>query len=172
MKIEHEVGRHLFEKWYGLLSDLLKTDENHKVFVAKLFPVASQNKSLEDKLKKAKEVYELFYFRFQGDLGHYFRTLYHVIKFVYSCQLLNDVDEKITIKNKRRYTSIVRAQLSQYELALLFYNGLSDYGNEKLKPLIERYGLLENFGTGDLVDQDHMNFYEKSAFEDLDAPKS
>ena len=159
----------MFEKWYGLLKELLESSENHKVFVETQYPQAAQKRSMEEKLKIINYIYEKFYTKFQGDLGHYFRTLYHVIKFVDSCDLLNDGNEKQTIKNKRRYTSIVRAQLSQYELALLFYNGVSDYGEEKFKPLIERYGLLENFNTKDLPDQEHRALYAESAFSDSDA---
>ena len=55
---------------------------------------------------------------------------------------------------------------------MLFYNGISNYEKDKFKPLIERYGLLENFNSDDLVDQDHLKFYEESAFDDLDEPKT
>ena len=34
----------------------------------------------------------------------------------------------------------------RYELVWLFYNGLT-YGEEKLKPLIERYAMLSNLRT-------------------------
>jgi hypothetical protein len=67
-------------------------------------------------------------------------------------------------KNRRRYTSLVRAQLSAFELELLFYNGISPHG-EKFKPLIEKFGLLENFDTKHLLSPSHESFYAKTAFE-------
>ena len=78
--------------------------------------------------------YEMFYQEHQSDLGHYFRNLYHIIKFV------RDSD----VSDKRRYTSLVRATLSQSELALLFYNCLSGNGEERFKPLVQQFGLLKN----------------------------
>ena len=46
--------------------------------------------------------------------------------------------------SKYEYTKILRATLSRYELVLLFYNGLSLFGKDKLKPLIEKYSMLNN----------------------------
>jgi len=68
---------------------------------------------------------------------HYFRHLYTIIKFV---------DETVFLKEdeKYKYTSIVRATLSRYELVWLYYNCLTSVGNEKFKPLIERYSILKN----------------------------
>ena len=101
----------------------------------------------------------------QGELGHYFRNLYHVIKFVKESETLKDGDSDTEYKNRRRYTSLVRATLSQFELALLFYNGLSDNG-EKFKPLIEEFGLLENFDRDALYDrQEDEKLYKPKAFE-------
>ena len=90
-----------------------------------------------------------------GDLGHYFRNLYHMIKFV----------EESKIEDKKRYTNFVRAQLSSGELALLFYNCLSELGNEKFKPLIERYSLLKNMDYSLIFNQKHLNEYNKQAFK-------
>lgn len=69
---------------------------------------------------------------------HYFRHLYRILKFI---------DQKSNVlseDDQYEYASMVRATLSRYELVWLFYNGLSDYGNEKLKPLIEKYCMLKN----------------------------
>jgi len=69
---------------------------------------------------------------------HYFRHLYTIIKFIHEADCLETFEEKY------KYTSMVRATLSRYELVWLFYNALSCVGNEKFKPLIERYSLLKN----------------------------
>jgi hypothetical protein len=92
-------------------------------------------------------------------LGHYFRNLYHIIRFV----------DESGISEKKRYTSIVRAQLSSYEHVLLHYNGLGGYGAEKFKRLIEEYALLENMGPGILLNPKHSTSYSRKAFgEDAD----
>lgn len=68
---------------------------------------------------------------------HYFRHLYTIIKFIDSSELLS-------FEEKNKYTSMVRATLSRYELVWFFYNGLSIAGNPKFKKLIEKYSLLKN----------------------------
>ena len=68
---------------------------------------------------------------------HYFRHLYTIIKFI-------DNSTFLTFADKYKYTTMVRATLSRYELVWLFYNGLSEVGNPKFKRLIERYSLLKN----------------------------
>ena len=68
---------------------------------------------------------------------HYFRHLYRIFKYVDTTDLIND-------NERYEYACIVRSQLSDYELIMLFFNGLSDNGKEKFKPLIEKYAILKN----------------------------
>lgn len=69
---------------------------------------------------------------------HYFRMLYRILKFVDSTTLIKEKQVKY------EYTTMLRAMLSRYELVWLYYNALSDYGNDKLKPLVEKYSMLKN----------------------------
>lgn len=112
----------------------------------------------QDTEKFAIECYEDFYESHPDIMGHYFRNLYHVIKFV--------EDSKIDESDKKRYTSIVRAQLSVHEHIFLHYNGLSGYGEDKFKKLIEKYALLENMKRDLLLNEKHETAYKKGAFGD------
>ena len=89
---------------------------------------------------------------------HYFRFLYRILKFVQTSPLVTDFEEEY------EYTCMLRAMLSRYELVWLYYNGLS-YGKDKLKPLIERYAMLNNL-RGDLLadPKDKFGKYEASAW--------
>ena len=95
---------------------------------------------------------------------HYFRLIYRILKFVKTSPLVNGFDEEY------EYTCILRAMLSRYELVWLYYNGLSEYGNEKLKPLIERYAMLKNLRRELLVNV-QVGTYRPSAWEKI-APSS
>lgn len=137
--------RECFKVWYDnfrqtLASFSIRTGETNSVAVTDIDITAK---------------YQSFYDQHQDVLGHYFRNLYHVFKFVKN-SALND---------KRRYTSLARAHLSQYELALLFYNCLIPVG-AKFKPLVEEFGLLENLDLKLLVDpeEDPKKYYEQGAF--------
>jgi hypothetical protein len=81
------------------------------------------------------QIYNYHYHIYQSDLGHYFRSLYHFVTFI----IESDVDEG----TKTRHMKVLRAQLSNYEILLLAYNCLHEYG-EEFKPLVEKYELLKN----------------------------
>ena len=89
---------------------------------------------------------------------HYFRLLYRILKFVKDTPLITQFDEEY------EYTSMLRAVLSRYELVWLYYNGLSGYGSEKLKPLIERYAMLKNIRKDLLVEGIDVGAYADSAY--------
>ncbi len=76
--------------------------------------------------------YIKIYEQYQTIIGHYFRNIYQILKLI----------DKSDIENKKFYTNILRAQLSNDELLLIFLNGVT-YGKEKTKPLMERYEFLE-----------------------------
>lgn len=89
---------------------------------------------------------------------HYFRLLYRILKFVKTSPLINRFEDEY------EYTSILRATLSRYELVWLYYNGFT-YGNNKLKPLIERYAMLKNLRKDLLVQGIDVGHYAESAYQ-------
>lgn len=112
-----------------------------------------------DPAVRAVASYERFYLEWRKELGHYFRTLYHIFTFVDRSHL-SDGDKTI-------YANIVRAQLSTYELCLLFYNGVWGEGKVGFRPLIEKYGILKHLAARDLLspsDRDNHDFYHPTAF--------
>jgi hypothetical protein len=135
------TGRDVFKHHYDKLVDELKHTEN------------------------PSEVYLKHYEKSQADFGHYFRNLYRIIKLVDSSNfLISDKETKEEIfERKYAYTSIARAQLSDYELLWLFYNGLSKHGIKKFKPLIQRYALLKNIPHEKLAKIEDLDLYDKSA---------
>jgi hypothetical protein len=110
--------------------------------------------NIDAQIRQLSERYDVFYSDNGFRVGHYFRTLYNIIKLV----------ENSPAVDKRFYTNIVRAQLSDNELALLFYNCLSNYGREKFKPFVERYSLLKNLDERLLLRPEHLNLYASGAY--------
>lgn len=117
----------------------------------------------------------------QTDFGHYFRNLYRIIKLVDETEFHThlelgtspDATKYINLisyslpnhKTRYKYTSMIRSQLSDYELLWLFYNCLSENGIEKFKPYIERYSLLKNIPKDKLHNDIIADEYKDSAFE-------
>lgn len=62
---------------------------------------------------------------YSSQLGHYYRHLYQTVKFVVS-----QPENKVSYEEKRSYLRVLRAQLSNIEQALLFYNWYSDFGKQ------------------------------------------
>jgi hypothetical protein len=109
-------------------------------------------------LDRIDKAYISFYQYSEPEIGHYFRTLYHIVRFVDQSSMSD--------QEKRDYEKFLRAQISSFELLLLFYNGLSSFGRRKFKPLIEKYALLEQVPKSRLLDPNHKELYEPEAFQD------
>lgn len=136
-------GRKCFNEFYDRLKLIYRRDHWSPS------PVA------EKEIIQINELYDWFYSEHQYELGHYFRMLYNIIKFV----------KNSNVSDKHFYTNIVRAQLSSQELLLLFYNALSDLGNEKFKPLIEEFALLKTLPKKELFQSEtHPKLYANSAY--------
>ena len=83
-----------------------------------------------------------FYYMTENDdlsfLDHYFQHLYCILRYV------DDQDELLTEKERYHYVCLLSAQLSDYELGLLFYYCLLGFENHDFKYLAEKYALFSN----------------------------
>ncbi|MCO4207951.1 putative phage abortive infection protein [Aeromonas hydrophila] len=87
-------------------------------------------------------VYDNFMSRSYSDIGHYFRYIYQIIKFIDGSKLAEN--------DKFVYMNILRAQFSNYELVLLFVNCICYKRSEKFKLLVEKYSFFEHIYHSDL----------------------
>ncbi|WP_144211791.1 putative phage abortive infection protein [Shewanella donghaensis] len=132
----------------GITASLIKsqigtsfTSQNTKVqgravFEEMLNFLSVEAKSPEDSLERYKYIQT----HHNHILGHYFRNLYQALKVLKGYE-----ENKLSPDQKRKYTSILRAQLSTKELALLFLNcieGVSDSG--EFKNLLIDFQMLEH----------------------------
>ena len=123
---------------------------------------------ISNKEENIKKEYENFFHRVQYNLGHYFRNLYHIYKYVHISQLI-EPDEK------QFYCNIVRAQLSTDELVLIFYNAITpinyfsdkpNLGYPNFKYLIDKYDVLQNMNNRLLLDKAHMTIFNNNKVAD------
>jgi len=87
-----------------------------------------------------RTAYKAVYEGNENDLGHYFRTTYHVVRFT---------DERFDDETAYFYNRLLRAQLSNAELTLLALNCWYGEGAEKFAPLLAKYALLHNISRTD-----------------------
>ncbi|OIK03929.1 putative phage abortive infection protein [Bacillus sp. MUM 13] len=108
-------------------------------------------------LSKIRITYKPIYESNEDKLGHYFRNLYRILKFI------DETDMSIlNSEDKKNYIGIIRAQLSSYELGLIFYNSLSILGHNSLL-LADKYNLFDNLNTSILISPTHKELFNNEA---------
>lgn len=88
--------------------------------------------------------YKYFFIAHQHEIGHYFRHLYNILKFIESSEKKfkgREIDHA-------KYANFVQAQMSSYELALSYYNIMFF---PKAQRLVKKFDILENLAKEDLV---------------------
>ena len=143
-------GRECFDLMLQKLRDIYQPLEER-------FNAGMINEDRERELiyKWLNDKYEGFFPDLQPYVGHYFRHLYNIVKFV---------DKSASeVVEKKFYTDLIRAQLSSTELGLLFYHGLSDRGAE-FRDLVEKYALFENIPSEVLIREEHKELYDQKAY--------
>lgn len=106
-----------------------------KEFREKLLQKYISKKNPIDCHKNIVEAYKILYYKEKEDLTHYFKILYRILKII-------DFSE-ISEKEKQQYVKILRSQLSENELLILYYNA---YLNEArvFYTYILKYNLLKH----------------------------
>ena len=98
-------GRECFLRWYGMLRSLYN----------------GSYKEIEGAvgtLERARSAYLIFYRDREAQLGHYFRNLYNIIRFI----------DDSSIPDKQRYARFVRAQLRAVSWFSFFTTASADSG--------------------------------------------
>lgn len=78
-------------------------------------------------------------------LGTYFRTLYNVYRYL----------DESRYSGKVYYNRIIRSQISDHALIILFYNSLTDRGR-KFQKYIVKYNILDNISREYLINPMHF----------------
>lgn len=131
----------------------------HRYVVRHLKPSYKRLKNAapdSDELDLARNSFGTIWLRHRHNLSHYLRFLYNIFKFIDSAEISPEM--------KKKYSNIVRSQLSDYELVILFYNCLHRNGSERFKPLIEKYAIFNNLPDDLLLNPTHRGFYSSTAF--------
>lgn len=105
------------------------------------------------------DAYNYLYEKHASDLGHYFRVLFNIFNFIKKSDYSGLSDQSAN----RIYAKILRAQLSDQELLILYYNCLSDHG-VKFKQLAIEFELFDNLNVGNLIREDHVKLMDRKAF--------
>lgn len=95
----------------------------------------------------------------QNYLSVYFRNIYNIIKMVDSSNLLSEVE-------KKEYIKVLRAQFSNAELFVLFFNLISRFGKKWVdNTYISKYELIQNLPLGYCDGYNPKDYFENIHFE-------
>jgi len=114
----------------------------------------------EEKIRRA---YALAAEQHIDNYSHYFRNLYHALRFIKESDLIDEGE-------KQRYAKILRSQLSEPELVGLFYNSLTlislpgregmELGHPKMGRLLKEFDVLQNLSPRTVLHPKHLDIFD------------
>ena len=130
-----EVGEHKGTRAFHTIAD------SHLMHLCRIHTTAPKESSSRDqRINAANDVFDRTYSSQAAILGHYFRVLYSILRF------LSEKKEEIGVEMFSTYVKIFRGNLSDFELVLLFYNCLSNRGNA-MEKYAREFGLFDNINS-------------------------
>lgn len=157
MKESTSSGRDVFRTYYNQLKKECYEKQKHKPSTMQDFQEDKLNQQeildYEIPIQEMLHIYEKIFSERESDLGHYFRNLYHIYKYI----------DEADIIDKQKYASLLRAQLSSFEFVFIFYNCLTPIGLP-FKKYIVKYEGLKNMNTKKLFSPSHYDSYPDKAY--------
>ncbi|MEO9885686.1 MAG: putative phage abortive infection protein [Balneola sp.] len=138
------------ENEFSGISDLVRiTDRDKKVNLKKSFQ------------SEIDECYDFLYKGKETQLGHYFRSIYNIMKFI----------NESNVPEKKKYFDLLQSFLTDSELHLIFYNGIGRHGRKRLRQLMDEYSFLENIHPKGQTFLEHFKqFYPKTYTNHIEKP--
>jgi len=160
-KLNMEGFQKCYKLFFSGLEEFDKTYPDENIFTELFRKARKQHEEPElgkittNQARKEFLPYAKLYFNYKpfsghsSRLGHYFRHLYLTVKSIANSSIVTDYDEKM------KYLRILRAQLSNHEQILLFYNWISEYGSDwenKKHSFFTEYCMIHNLWYDSLFD--------------------
>lgn len=117
-----------------------------------------QGKDSWDAYNYLVDKYEEYFVTERESFSHYFRTFYRLLTIVTSNPVFkNDENERM------KYIKIIRSQMNERELLLLYYNAHSSFSG-KAKNLIYKYNILKHLPTLNKIEIKNKYQLSKNAY--------
>ncbi len=142
-------GRDCFNVFFTQLESLY-SERNYNVAMGDN-PALIEKRKQHSKLR-LNTAYDKFYLGTHTELGHYFRVLFNIFRYIDRYEIEEDI-----------YHKLFRAQFSDQELLIIFYNTLSQQG-QPLMEYAKKFALFDNLNTETLFRKEHMDLMDPEAF--------
>lgn len=159
--------------YYGLKSYYAMNLKNDKDF-AHSMSLFQQNNIIGTQYQTAVlnlgRLYDNYVWNQGCNAGFYFRFIHNLVSFV--IEHWKDSPQDI-----HKYLNFIQAQLSDEELALIFYNSISNLGLDKkhkytFKENLDKNSFLENISSEALLAREHYKIFPRTRFRFLNADES
>ncbi|MEE3662144.1 putative phage abortive infection protein [Brenneria sp. g21c3] len=127
----------LIEIYTRIRNDILLSKDNiMKEINENIIITGEISKDIKKNVEIISRKYSSFYYINKDKISHYLKTIYRLYKVI---DEQDDLDEK----KKYFYSKIIRSQLIDEELYLIYYNSRSEYG-KNFRRLILKYNILKH----------------------------
>lgn len=142
--------------WKPMMLEYLKSYENKELLVESIINEINNSKNKKYILSRPNQNY----------MSVYFRNMYNAIKLIDSTNIF-------TNEEKFDYIKVLRAQLCNAELYVLFFNLISRFGKKWIENnYVERYQLIHNLPSKYCDGYDPKNYFPNVRYEDSEATLS
>jgi len=165
---EKYSNQHNLVDYYNTLKASHTVDALREDSIKYIAEALSQESLQSAEVLKAKQYYGEYFEKYVinagCNVGYFYRYIYNIVNFVCGQTAFRDEHDK------EKYLNLLQAQLSDEELALLFYDAISKYGENKeghqhFRDMLDETHFLENIKPQVLLDRKHCYFYPKTAFK-------
>ena len=109
----------------------------------------------KNQVHATEELYLIFHEKFQEYIGHYLRNIYQILKFISNAD----------VKSKKFYSNILRTQLSDSELNIIFCVCITNKESEKAIPLLAEFEMFEHLQYNENISKKDIITYIKMTIE-------
>ena len=93
-------------------------------------------KQYPDEHKIIQGEYENFYKEYKDIIGHYFLSIYQILKFI-------DKNKSLNVEEKKDYINLFLAQISKKEMELFYFHVTSSLETQKIMPILKKYEIFK-----------------------------
>jgi len=144
-----QLGIKNTEEWYKIYGELYdRFNEISSYWIKDVVSISIMHTSFmkHEGQSKLNKTLHSYYRPFSGQsqlLGHYYRNMYQTVKYIHE-----QSEKFLPYEKKYDYVKILRAQLSDYEQILFYYNSLSVLGYDWIDggkdSLLVQYKMIKN----------------------------
>lgn len=157
-----------YREFKSYANNRISKEEN----ISRTLSVLDNSTILPTELERAREtlgeIYDDFIKSSNYTIGFYYRYVFNIINFV--------IGQRSNCKDDKKYMNFIQAQMSNEEMALIFYDVISPYGLNKnheyaFMEILDKKDFLENMDERFLLHPSHYKIFSHTHFRFLNRDK-